>query len=401
MKNFSRDSFVGERLTQARKARGLTALSLADLIGVTSSALSKYEHSKNAPKSDTLQLLADKLNFPPSFFYKPIITDINNRCIKWRSLATSTKFSRERGEAKYTWVRDLAIYFSNYFDFPAINIPKIDLPHDFREIKNSHIERAAQECRDAWGIGQAPINDLVLLLENNGVIITRIQLGAEKQDAFSEWEETDFPYMFLGSDKNICVRSRFDAAHELGHLLLHKNVKPEEYKKPELNKLIEGQANRFAASFLLPKNEFFKELWAPTLEAYGTLKQRWKVSIKGMIVHSHRHGVLNDNQYQRMMINYSRRYHKDGEPFDDVWPCEKPRLLARCVEALIDSKIKSKEDLLNNLSLFGNDLAEITGMPRNYFSVKDSDVIMFPKLKDSIATEIKEDKIVQFPRKMR
>lgn len=399
MEKINGANFVGERLTQARKARGLTAISLADLIGVTSGAISKYERSKNAPKSDTLKLLAEKLNFPQSFFFKPFDADINNRCIKWRSLATATKFSRERGEAKYDWIRDITIYFNYYFDLPKTNIPRIDLPKDFREMKSGNIDDAAAQCRELWGIGQTPIGNLVLLLENNGVIVSRIQLGADKQDAFSEWEENDFPYVFLGSDKNVCVRSRFDAAHELGHLILHKGVKQEEYKKPELNKQIEGQANRFAAAFLMPKNEFFKGLWAPTLEAYSALKQRWKVSIKGMIVHSHRHGVLNDNQYQRMMINYSRKYNKDGEPFDDVWPCEKPRLLARCVEALVDSNIKTKDDILNDLSLFANDVEEITGVQRKYFSSKDADVVqLLPKLKESLQKE-GSGKIMQFPKR--
>lgn len=398
MEKLNQSNFVGERLTQARNARGLTAISLADLIGVSSSAISKYEHSKNAPKSETLALLAEKLNFPLSFFFAPLNEETGKRCIKWRSLSTATKFSRDRGEAKYEWLSRITGYFNEYFDLPKINIPIVDLPNDFREIKGSDIDIAAERCRDYWGVGRSPINDLVLLLENNGVIVTRIYLGADKQDAFSEWKEYDYPYIFLGADKNVCVRSRFDAAHELGHLVLHKKVKKEEYKKPELHKQIEAQANRFAAAFLMPKNEFFKGLWAPTLEAYSALKPRWKVSIKGMIVHSHRHGILNDIQYQRMMINYSRRY-KNGEPFDDVWACEKPRLLARCVESLVNSNMKTKEDILSDLSLFANDVEEMTGVPRNYFNSKDADVVpLLPKLKTSSQAD-KNGKIMQFPKK--
>lgn len=385
MQNFCQSKFIAERLTQARKARGLTAISLADLVGITSGAISKYERSKNAPKSETLKLLADKLNFPQSFFYTPIGDSIDKKCFKWRSLATATKFSRERGEAKYEWVARITSYFSNYFDFPEVNIPTIDLPRDFREIKSSDIDRAAQLCREFWGIGFSPIKDLVLLLENNGIIVTRLQLGADKQDAFSEWEDGDFPYIFLGTDKNVCVRSRFDAAHELGHLILHRSVRKEDYKNPALNKLIEKQAHRFAAEFLIPRREFFKDLWTPSLEAYSALKERWRVSIKGMIVHSHRHGILNDNQYQRMMISYNRKYKEEGEPLDNVWLCEKPRLLSRCVDALINAGIKSKDDILNDLSLYAHDVEEITGVRRGYFSPKNTEVIQFiPKLKHSL-----------------
>ena len=108
----------------------------------------------------------------------------------------------------------------------------------------------------------------------------------------------------------------------------------------------------------MPKHAFFSELWAPTLDAFTSLKSRWKVSVKGMIVHSHRHGILGDSQYQRMMINYNRKW-KNGEPLDDTLPCEKPRLLARCIDGLLDSKIKDKSQILTDLSLSASDIEEL------------------------------------------
>lgn len=397
MQTINSANFIGERLTQARKARGITAISLAELIGVTSGAISKYENSKNSPKSETLSLLAEKLNFPQSYFFQPIDQSISSRCIKWRSLASVSKLSIERGEARYDWARKFTAYIESYFDLPKINIPTLDLPKDFRELQGKDIDEAANQCREYWGLGQSPINDLVLLLENNGVIVSRIQFDADKQDAFSEWDEYDHPYVFLGTDKNVGVRSRFDAAHELGHLILHRNVKKEEYRNSIFHKQIESQAHRFASAFLMPKNEFFKSLWAPTFEAYSALKPRWKVSIKAMIVYSHRHGVLNDNQYQRMLIQYSRNY-KNGEPLDDVLTCEKPRLLARCVEALVDSKIKTKDEILNDLSLFAGDVADIVGLPKKYFMPKATDVVqLLPKLKN--LQEFSTNNVMQFPKK--
>jgi Zn-dependent peptidase ImmA (M78 family)/transcriptional regulator with XRE-family HTH domain len=397
MQAINTSNFIGERLAQAKKARGLTAVALADILGITSASISRYEHSKDNPKSDTLLAIAEKLNFPVSFFFQPIDKSINDRCIKWRSLASTTKFSRERGEARYEWMRNIINYLGFYFEFPRINIPDIALPSDFREYKSSDIDNAANLCREHWGIAQSPIKDLVLLLENNGVIVSRIAFGADKQDAFSEWGVGDFPFIFLGTDKNVCVRSRFDAAHELGHLILHKNVTNDSYKNPTLHKQLEGQANRFAAAFLMPKNEFFKGLWAPTLDAYLSLKSHWKVSIKGMIVHSHRHGILSDTQYQRMMINYVRRW-KDGEPLDDELACEKPRLLTRCIESLISSGIKSKDDILRDLNLSQSDLEEMLGLRRGYFLQNESEVIQLqPKLKS--INEFMTGNVMQFPKR--
>ncbi|NTZ43826.1 ImmA/IrrE family metallo-endopeptidase [Altererythrobacter sp. SALINAS58] len=42
----------------------------------------------------------------------------------------------------------------------------------------------------------------------------------EKVEAFSFWSGFR-PFVFLDSDKTSGARERFDAAHELGHLVLH------------------------------------------------------------------------------------------------------------------------------------------------------------------------------------
>ena len=389
-------TFEGARLSQARKARGLTAVTLADVAGITSAAISRYEHSKDTPRGEILQVLSEKLNVPVAFFFLPTTKSDEERCIKWRSLSSATKSARERGEVRYDWLKSIVTYFDAYFDLPRLNVPTFNTPTDFRDITYEHIDGAANYCREAWGLGEKKKKNLVLLLENNGVIVSRGFLGTNNQDAFSEWSKDDRPYVFLGADKNVCVRSRFDAAHELGHLILHKGIGNDVYRKPEFNKLIEQQANRFAASFLMPKHAFFSELWAPTLDAFTSLKSRWKVSVKGMIVHSHRHGILGDSQYQRMMINYNRKW-KNGEPLDDTLPCEKPRLLARCIDGLLDSKIKDKSQILTDLSLSASDIEELVGIKRGALSDSISEIIsIIPKLKENpIVNQKKDGKIIQ------
>lgn len=62
-------------------------------------------------------------------------------------------------------------------------------------------------------------------------------------DAFSVWRSNK-PYIFLNTVKT-AEHSRFDAAHELGHLVLHKHGGPG-------GRAAEDEANRFASSFLMP-----------------------------------------------------------------------------------------------------------------------------------------------------
>ena len=55
-------TFEGARLSQARKARGLTAVTLADVAGITSAAISRYEHSKDTPRGEIHQMKSAVLN---------------------------------------------------------------------------------------------------------------------------------------------------------------------------------------------------------------------------------------------------------------------------------------------------------------------------------------------------
>lgn len=393
--------FIGERLTQARKARGLTAVTLADLLGVTSTTISQYEHNKQAPRPDLMLALSEALNLPVAFFKSPISTPDGERRTKWRSNTSATKFARERAESRYEWLREIVGYFESFMDFPNVNIPKIDVPSNFREISDDLIDKVAKEARIFYGLGNAPIQDLVLVLENNGIIVARGKLNAEALNAFSEWLDNDYPYIFLGTDKNVCARSRFDAAHELGHLILHRNVPKRQYGTPADFKLLEQQAHRFAGAFLLPPEQFFKELWAPTLNAFESLKGRWKVSIKCMIVQSNRHGLLSESQYQRMMINYNRKW-KTGEPLDDVLQIESPRLLTRCVEMLINEKIKTKEDILLDIPLSPTDIEELTNLPFGFFKEAPGEVVEMiqPQLRKNSTHTANDGNVIPFHRNL-
>ena len=84
---------------------------------------------------------------------------------------------------------------------------------------------------------------------------------------------------FLAADKSIACRSRFDAAHELGHLILHQKVKRSAIANPVGHQLLEKQANRFAGAFLLPEESFATDFYSSTLDALRIVKEKWLVSI--------------------------------------------------------------------------------------------------------------------------
>lgn len=362
--------FVGQRLEQARKVSGLTAVALAEMLGVRSAAnITQYEHQKQSPSPEVLERIVERLNRPRDFFFKPITTfDQDGIC--YRSMSSATKTARMRAETKLIWLKEITSYLRKYMDFPKVNLPSFTLPDDVEGITLSDAENIANECRKFFGLGDGPIIDVVLLLENNGIIVTRLLLGVETQDAFSQWPaDEENPYIVLAMDKASAVRSRFDAAHELGHLLLHRHLNRDVVtRNSRLHFLMEQQCHRFASAFLLPETGFTRELWAPTLNSFLTLKPRWKTSIATMMKRSEELGILEERNVRRSWINLSRRGWRKEEPLDDKLRFEEPRLLRRGIEMLIDSGLKTREQIVADLALTPLDVETLTGLPTGFLT---------------------------------
>jgi Zn-dependent peptidase ImmA (M78 family) len=100
-------------------------------------------------------------------------------------------------------------------------------------------------------LGSGPIDSVVRLLESKGILVFHLLEDCKGSDAFSLWYD-DRPFIFLNTEKDASSRTRFDAAHELGYLVMHTECPPGE-------KFQENQANRFVSAFLMPKETFIKE----------------------------------------------------------------------------------------------------------------------------------------------
>lgn len=379
--------FVGERLREARDVRGLTAHSLSQLIGVSRQAVSQYENGPETPSPAVLRRMADVLRLPLHYFLQPVDTGMDGTFF-YRSMAAATKASRIRAESRFKWTQRIVRFIRVFVNLPQVNYPVIRLPADPLEIKHADIEEAATAARRHWRLGDGPISNVVLLLENNGTVIVRHDLGAETLDAFSMWSNAEqSPYVVLNSEKNVAVRSRFDIAHELGHLIIHKNIPPGCLNRPELFELIEQQAHSFASAFLLPAKTFVSDMAAPTLDAFRALKAKWRVSIQTMIFRAKDLNLLSPDQERRLWPNLARRGWRTSEPLDDILEPEMPRLLPRSIELMVKGGVTTCQDIVFQNALPAEDIEELTGLPRGYLSgLQSSDspngepaIIRFPR----------------------
>jgi len=292
-------------------------------------------------------------------------------------MSAATKGARLRAERRYDWLRDIVRFLSSRVVFQKPNFPDLDFPADPSQLSDHDIDAAATCARRFWGLSDGPISNVTWLLENNGVVVSRFELYAATLDALSDWEANENrPYVILGSDKGMACRSRFDAAHELAHLVLHRNVPRSAYTPKEAFRLMEDQADRFSSAFLLPEETFSREATDPTLDGLLSLKPRWRISGGAMIMRLASLGLISPEHEQRLWINRSRRKWRTTEPFDDTMEPEQPRFLRRCFEVLIGKGVMSAVEVPFHLGLPARDIEQIAGLRAGYLDNEDQEITL-------------------------
>jgi Zn-dependent peptidase ImmA (M78 family)/DNA-binding XRE family transcriptional regulator len=357
--------FIGARLREARLGRGLTAIALADQLGVHRSAVSHYERGEQTPRPEVMRQIEEVLDLPAQFFWR-VPAPERKRILFWRSISAATKSARIRAQSRYIWLEEIVRYVREYVNFPDFKTPKKPA-----HISGEMIEELALHARRFWKLGNGAISNVVWLLENNGAIITRTKLEANTLDAFSEWHPSEnVPYFILGADKNVAARSRFDIAHELGHVILHRYIEGACVGRNTDHSLMERQANRFAGAFLLPEEAFSMDFFSTSLDTFQALKPKWGVSIQLMIHRAHDLDLISDEQAKRLWINCTRRGWRIAEPLDDRLPVEEPRLLRRALEMLINERVQTRAEIQSALPYSVGDIEELAGLREGFLTEK-------------------------------
>jgi Zn-dependent peptidase ImmA (M78 family)/DNA-binding XRE family transcriptional regulator len=291
--------FNPNRLRIARKRRRLTEKKLAEMSGLTAVTLSRLEKSNRDPLPETVRSLALSLQYPVEFFSGDDIDELDPDAVSFRSLKAMTAREREAALAAGSLAYLFSDWVSARFNLPAADLP--DLSHE-RNPAN-----AARLIRDAWGLGERPISNMVKLLEAKGIRVFSLAENTKNVDAFSCWRN-DVPYIFLNTFKSP-DHSRLDAGHELAHLILHKHGGPRQ------DRYVEIEAQNFASSFLMPSEDVKPRIqYVTSIDALIKAKKRWGVSLSAMTYRLHKLGIISDWQNRMLNIQISKRGYRTNEP---------------------------------------------------------------------------------------
>ncbi len=296
--------FNPKRLSLARQRRRLTGKGLAEAAKLSAMAISRLESGETEPDDEMVAALASALNYPLGFFFADDPDELDTSAVSFRSLSKMT--AKEKGAAigAGRLGKELSDWLESEFSLPEPDL--IDLSYE------TSPEAAAKTLRTYWSLGERPIPNMLGLLEVKGVRVFSLSEETRTVDAFSFWRD-ERPFVFLNNFKS-AEHSIFDAAHELGHLVMHRHAGTQPGEQQ--SRAAEREANEFASAFLMPPNHVRSTL--PnfiTVDVILKAKTRWRVSAMAMAYHiHHRLGLMTDWQYKSACIELNRRGFRKGEP---------------------------------------------------------------------------------------
>ena len=278
--------FSGARLRLARHLRGLTQTELGGLVGVSHQFIGYLETGSKAPNDVLARALGAALGFDVEFLYLSAPEESRDEECYFRRRSSTPVPVRNQVLAHTTLFSELLAYLELKLQLPEPTSPTI------RVANREEIEQAAERCRMLWGLGRdVPIKNIARVLENAGVAITSFAGLSDKVDAFSRFGQ---PSVIVLNEKTPS-RSRWDIAHECGHLIMHGGMNAEMAEA-------EGQAHWFAGAFLLPRAGFVREFprshridW----DTFLRLKGRWRVSLAALVRRGYDLGLIDALWYRQ------------------------------------------------------------------------------------------------------
>ncbi len=303
-----------ERIDLVRRRLARSKSDFAAALGVDRKTLQRIQSGECEVSDDVFKSIIAISGYPREFFYKPAPELPNPYGISFRSLRSLTARPREAALAAAALAFELDDWIRHRVELPN---------HDLPQMAGMTPREAAIALRSRWGMGSRPIANMINVLESHGVRVFSLVEETRHLDAYAFWRNNQ-PYVFLNTSKT-GEHSRFDAAHELAHLVLHRH-------SGTSKRDAETEANAFASEFLMPQDDLLAIL--PRVRTFKELikaKHRWGVSVSALIYALHDADIITDWQQRSYYIELNRN-GRTQEPE----PCahETSQIWAKVLKAL-------------------------------------------------------------------
>ena len=334
-------AFNPEMFLVAREYRGDSQSSLAKKSQISQARLSKIENGVSLPDDDVIEAIAEQLNFPVNFFYQ------SGRAIG-QPMSVHAMFRKRASvgvKALNKLTAELSIRLLNLkallrsVDIDAsLRLPEYDIEdydHDSVAI--------AKMIRNTWLLKNGPVTNLTNLIEKSGVVIFWCDFSYAMVDGVSLRIPGLPPCIFLNRDRP-ADRMRFSLAHELGHLVMHRQT----------SETMENEANAFAAELLMPAESIIPDLRGKiTLAELARLKRVWRVAMQALLMRAKTLGLISRNQSEYLWRQMSMYGYRKQEPINTEFPHEIPQTLSEIIK-LHESQLEYSIDDFARMARISN-----------------------------------------------
>lgn len=345
---------IGERIRDFRIVEGLTQEELATAVDLSQTTISHAERGMVDP-TEVIDRIVDQFDYPYSFFAEDPAGQIAGT-LRFRKLARASKKESDRVSHLFLESHRAAARLAT---FTGVAAP------DFGGIDGDDIEATALATRRLMGIADGiPVDHVIRRCEAAGIAVFPIRLrGFEPNhetvghSGVSAWGPWDVPAIgYLPAQPG--DRLRHTIAHELGHLVLHRQLSS---VTGDGRRRVENQASSFASAFLVPAEPLRAAVAGRpvTLDALRTLKAGWGVSIASLIMRTAEVGLIDERRKVSLFKQLSARGWRRSEPVPVA--VEKPALLRR----MLDRVSTGDPDITATVSLARTTLDALVDRPQS------------------------------------
>lgn len=318
---------IADRIRQARLAAGLTLATLGEKVGVSHTAIQKYEKGLLTPSSSQLLKLARACGIRTEYFFRAHSVELLQPA--FRKLSTFGKTAQDALKIKVVELVEKRVELLGAF--PELPLQAFASPAGLPERIASldEIDSFSDTVRNVWQLGMNPIAALTDTLEGFGLLVVVVD---EENPAFSGLtakaraeDGREYPVVAV-SKRWPGDRQRFTLAHELGHLLLEGRL------ADDIDE--ERACDRFAGAFLAPRVAVLQLLGsrrhALEWQELYVLKHEFGLSMAGWLQRAKQCGVITDGTHLSMFKRFSAKGWRKSEPGEPL-PQEHPRLFDQLV----------------------------------------------------------------------
>lgn len=298
---------------------------LAEACGVTSMAISNYESGKRMPDMETINKLADALGIFVVDFLASRNNELSFKHCEFRKHSSLSKTQQE-------YVKEsVEEYFSRFFD--AVKClcgdPLPEPPKCYTLVRKGDSEEDAKQLRCYLGLQEeGPIDELIGVLENKGILVHEIDIDNEHFSGMNGFVNV-YPYIAINANMSP-ERKRTTILHELAHLMFQWDE--------ELDN--ENEATAIAGAALISKKDLIRELGihksALTKDMILVCRE-YGISMYLLVKRASLVGIISDSLAKEFYIKANKANWRKAEP-QRVRNIERPLLFKQLVYRAVNEE---------------------------------------------------------------